>query len=176
LVIRPADAAETAAAWKIALERVSGPTALILSRQGLPHLDRKKYPAAGEIEKGGYILKDTKGKPDLVIVATGSEVHLALSVADELAEKKNDVQVVNMACTELFDEQPEEYRGKVLPLDVRKIAVEAASPFGWERYVGLDGDIVGVETFGASAPAEVLFEKYGFSVEKIVERALKLIT
>ena len=175
-VIRPADSTETAAAWQIALERTSGPTALILSRQGLPQLDRGKYPKAHEIEKGGYTLLDPEGKPDLIIIATGAEVHLALSVFEVLAEKKVNARVVNMACFELFDEQPEAYRTQVLPRDVKKIAVEAASPFGWEKYVGLDGDIVGVETFGASAPADVLFEQYGFSVEKIIERALKLIT
>ena len=174
-VVRPADAAETSVAWKIALERTSGPTALILSRQGLPLIDRKTHPGAGEVEKGGYVLKDTKGEPDLVIIATGSEVPLALAVADALAGKKVAARVVNMTCTEIFDEQPAKYREKVLPRGVKKIAVEAASPFGWGKYVGTDGDIVGVETFGASAPADVLFEKYGFSVEKIVTRALKLI-
>ncbi|MBN1880829.1 MAG: transketolase [Deltaproteobacteria bacterium] len=175
-VIRPADAQETAAAWKIALERISGPTALILSRQGLPLLDRGIYPKAGEIERGGYTLTKPGGEPDLILIATGAEVHLALSVAQALAEKNVNARVVNMACFELFDEQPEEYRREVLPRGVKKIAVEAASPFGWERYVGIDGDIVGVETFGASAPADVLFEQYGFSVEKITERALKLIS
>jgi transketolase len=175
-VIRPADAPETAVAWKIALERTSGPTALILSRQGLPLLDRGTYPKASGIEKGGYTLRDPKGDPDLIIIATGAEVHLALSAADALAGKGVNVRVVNMACFKLFDEQPEEYRTKVLPGGVKKIAVEAASPFGWERYIGTDGDIVGVETFGASAPADVLFEKYGFSVEKITERALELIS
>ena len=175
-VIRPADARETAAAWKIALERTSGPTALILSRQGLPQLDRKKYPKASEIERGGYTLTDADKNPDLIIIATGAEVHLALSVCAALAEKRIGARVVNMACFELFDEQPEEYKAQVLPGDVKKIAIEAASPFGWEKYVGTDGDIVGVTTFGSSAPADVLFEQYGFSVEKITERALKLIT
>jgi len=175
-VIRPADSAETAAAWKIAVERTSGPTALILSRQGLPQLDRDTYPKAREIEKGGYTLTDPEGRPDLIIIATGAEVHLALSVCRALAEEKVSARVVNMACFELFDEQPEEYRTQILPGDVKKIAIEAASPFGWGKYVGTDGDIVGVETFGASAPADVLFEQYGFSVEKITKRALKLIT
>jgi len=175
-VIRPADSAETAAAWKIALGRTSGPTALILSRQGLPQLDRTTYPKAHEIEKGGYTLTDPGGKPDLIIIATGAEVHLALSVCRALAEKKVNARVVNMACFELFDEQPEEYRTRVLPEGVKRIAIEAAAPFGWEKYVGIDGDIVGVETFGASAPADVLFDQYGFSVETITERALKLIT
>ncbi|MDA8083553.1 MAG: transketolase [Nitrospiraceae bacterium] len=175
-VLRPADANETAAAWKVAITDQTRPHALVLSRQNLPVLDRKKYPAADEIEKGGYVLSDTKGTPDIILIASGAEVHATLAAAEELASKGVKVRVVNMACTSLFDRQPSAYRNSVLPPKVvRRIAIEAASTFGWHKYVGLEGDVIGMESFGASAPAKVLFEKFGFTAPHIVARAEKLL-
>jgi len=174
-VIRPGDANETAEAWKFALAH-NGPVSLILSRQNLPVLDRKVYPPASELLKGGYILSDSKGTPDLILIASGSEVHLALGAAEELRRKGRKIRVVNMASFELFEAQPASYKEKVLPLKVEKrLAIEAASPFSWHKYVGLKGDILGMDRFGASAPGKVVFEKFGFTVENVVKRAETLL-
>lgn len=175
-VLRPADANETAAAWKVAITDRSRPHALVLSRQNLTVLDRKTYAPASGTEKGGYVLSDSKGRPDLILIASGAEVHVALAAAGTLKTKGAKVRVVNMVCTELFDRQPEAYRNAILPPDVsRRMAIEAGATFGWHKYVGLQGDIVGIDTFGASAPAKVLFEKFGFSADNIVARAEKLL-
>lgn len=175
-VLRPADANETATAWKIAISDRSRPHALVLSRQNLAVLDRRKYAPAAGAEKGGYILSDSKGKPDLILLSTGAEVHITLAAAEALRAKGVKVRVVNMVCTELFDRQPESYRRSVLPPEVsRRMAIEAAATFGWHKYVGLQGDIVGMDTFGASAPAKVLFEKFGFTADNIAARAEKLL-
>jgi transketolase len=175
-VIRPADAAETAIAWHIALER-AGPTALVLTRQKLPPIERAKYPSAENVRYGGYVLSDAEGgSPELIIVATGSEVWIALEAGEELRRRGKKVRVVDLACWELFEEQAEEYRESVLPSAVKKrLAIEAASPFGWERYVGLEGKILGINRFGASAPYKVLAEKFGFTVEAVVREALKIL-
>ena len=177
-VIRPADANETAQAWKFALNH-NGPTSLILSRQNLPVLDRRKnnYGPASGISKGAYILSDCKGTPDIILIGSGSEVHLCLQAAMALREKKNlKVQVVNMASFELFDAQPQGYKDKVLPPSVvSRLAVEAASTFGWHKYTGLGGAVIGLDHFGASAPGDTVFEKFGFTVENVVRTALKLI-
>ena len=179
MVIRPADANETAEAWRFALTH-NGPTSLVLSRQNLPVLDRRKngYGPASGIKKGAYVLSDflPKGKPDMILMGTGSEVHLCLEAARILRDKKINVRVVNMACWRLFDQQPRAYINKVLPPSVEKrLAVEAASPFGWHKYTGSKGAVIGIDHFGASAPGKVVFEKFGFTVENVVKKALALL-
>lgn len=175
-VIRPADANETAVAWKVAINESGRPYALILTRQNLPVLDRKKYPQAEGLAKGGYVLSDSKGKPDIILISSGSEIHLALGAAEVLRKAGIKTRVVNMACFELFEDQPESYRKKVLPPEVEaRLAVEAGATLGWYKYVGLKGDVIGIDRFGASAPAKVLFEKFGLTVDNIVARAKKLL-
>ncbi len=177
-VIRPADANEVSVAWKMAIERSDGPTAIILTRQGLPVLDRKKYASVSSVEKGGYIIADTlRGKkPDLIIISTGSEIELALAAHERMTEAGVAVRVVNMASWEVFERQTLNYRQKVLPSDIRaRLAIEAASPMGWERYVGVDGVILGINGFGASAPAGVVFEKLGFTLDNVVKLAHGLL-
>lgn len=176
-VFRPADATETTIAWKVALERKDGPTALALSRQGLPIIDRKQGPSADLTAKGAYILAEaSKSQPDLIMLATGSEVSLAVKAQKELETKGVATRVVSMPCWELFDQQSQAYKDEVLPPAITaRLAIEAASPFGWHKYVGDKGEIIGVETFGASAPDKILLEKYGFSLANVVEQALKLV-
>ncbi|WP_158775098.1 transketolase [Cobetia sp. L2A1] len=173
---RPADAVETAAAWDAAIKRHSGPTALILSRQNLPHQNRDKAQLAN-IGRGGYVLKDAaNGQPELILIATGSEVGLAMDAAAELETAGRAVRVVSMPATDLFDAQDMEYRESVLPSSVTaRVAIEAGHRDFWFKYVGLNGDIVGMETFGESAPAGDLFKHFGFTVENVVERASKLL-
>lgn len=177
LVFRPADATETVIAWKVALERKDGPTALALSRQGLPIIDRKQGPAADLTAKGAYIVSEaSKSEPDLILLATGSEVSLALKAQKELEAKDIGTRVVSMPCWELFDQQPQAYKEEVLPPTIKaRLAIEAASSFGWHKYVGDHGGIIGIETFGASAPEKIILEKYGFSVANVVKQALKLV-
>jgi len=177
-VIRPADANEVAEAWKVALARREGPTALVLTRQGLPVLDRRQFASARLLARGAYVLADPpKGAaPRIILIATGSEVPLALDAYRELTAAGRRVRVVNMPCTEIFDRQTKTYREKVLPPAVsRRIAIEAGSPLGWDKYVGDKGRVMGVSTFGASAPAAILFEKYGFTVKNLVREAQKLL-
>jgi len=175
-VIRPADANETLEAWKIAVTNTKGPTTLIFSRQNLPVLDRGFCNAASGTKQGGYILWESALNPDVILIATGSEVSLTLTAARKLAETGTKVRVVSMPCWEIFDRQPPEYRESVLPSRISaRIAVEAGIKLGWEHYVGLNGKIIGMETFGASAPGPVLYEKFGFTVEKIVEAAQELL-
>lgn len=172
-VFRPADSNETAAAWYSALNTKKGPTALVLTRQTLP-----LYEASGKNAlKGAYILKDSKDKenPDAILMASGSEVELILNAAKELEGENIDVRVVSMPSFEVFEDQSEEYKNYVLPKKIRaRFAVEAAAPFGWHKYVGLDGDVIGMESFGASGNAEVLFKEFGFTVENVVEK-VKLV-
>jgi transketolase len=175
-VIRPADANETAAAWKTAISDNSRPYALVLTRQNLPVLDRKKYPSAEGVLKGGYILADPKGTPDIILLSSGSEVHIALAAAEMLGPAGVKARVVNMACFEFFDAQPESYRNKVLPPSVEaRLAVEAGATLGWYKYAGIKGDVIGIDRFGASAPAKVLFEKFGITAQNIVDRAKRLL-
>jgi transketolase len=175
-VIRPADANETAEGWKAALRNPGRPHALILSRQKLPVLDRKKYSSAAGLSKGGYVLSDSKGTPDIILIGSGAEIHLTLAAAEVLRKEGLKVRVVNMVCFEYFDEQPEAYRRKVLPPSVEaRLAVEAGATLSWYKYVGLKGGVVGIDRFGASAPAKVLFEKFGFTVDNIVSKARKLL-
>ncbi|TNC82485.1 MAG: transketolase [Oleiphilus sp.] len=172
---RPCDAVESAVAWKCALERKDGPSALVFSRQGLPHQERSEAQVA-DIEKGAYILRDCEGTPDLILIATGSEVGLAQSAADVLAEQGHKVRVVSMPSTDVFDRQSADYKQQVLPLEVTaRIAVEAGIADYWYKYVGLDGRILGMETFGESAPAGQLFEEFGFTVDNLVAMAQELV-
>ena len=175
--IRPADANEAREAWKTALQHRGGPVALILTRQKLPVIDRNIYAPADGTERGGYIIADTKGTPELILLASGSEVHLALSAREKLKEEGKKVRVVNMASLKLFDRQPDKYRERVLPSGCEKrLAIEAGCSLSWHKYVGLKGDILGIDRFGASAPHNVLLEKFGFTVENILERARKLLS
>ena len=175
LVIRPGDANETAVAWQVALESV-GPVALVLSRQEIPTLDRNRYAPADGLRRGAYLVDETAGgTPDLILIATGSELHLALAAKDELARRDVRANVVSMPCWKLFDRQPQEYRDSVFPPQVTKrLAIEAGSPQGWHRYLGTGGDILAVEQFGASAPGEIVLREYGFTVENVCQRALAL--
>jgi len=175
-LIRPADANETAAAWRAALER-QGPTALVLSRQNLPVLDAEQYPIAEGAARGAYVLADSDGPCQLIILSSGAEVHLALAAQKELGEKGVACRVVSMPSWEIFAEQDQAYQDAVLPPSVKaRLAVEAGVSLGWERFVGQDGKVIGLDRFGASAPAGVVFKNLGFSVENVVAQALKLLT
>lgn len=170
---RPCDAVESAVCWQQAIERTDGPSALIFTRQGVPHQVRSAEQLAA-IKKGGYVLQDCDGQPDLILLATGSEVELAMAAAQQLTDYK--VRVVSMPCTEQFDAQDAAYKASVLPAAVTKrIAIEAAFADFWYKYVGLDGAVVGMNSFGESAPAEQLFEHFGFTVENVVNQAKSLI-
>ena len=176
VVIRPGDANETAVAWQVALE-ARGPVALVLSRQSIPTLDRDRFAPAAGLRRGGYILAEAQGgEPQIILIATGSELFLALAAREKLAAAAVRARVVSLPSWELFAAEPRQYRDEVLPPGVTKrLAIEAGSPFGWERYTGSGGDTIGVERFGASAPGEVVMGEYGFSVENICRRALALL-
>lgn len=174
--IRPADANETAVAWRVALEHRDGPVALILTRQGLPILDRSVFPSPNELRKGGYVLGQEKGKLQAILIATGSEVSVALEAWKRLSDQGLGVRIVNMPSWELFGAQDQAYRDAVLPPETKaRLAVEAGSPMGWERYVGMEGDVIAVDGFGASAPGKVVMENYGFTAENIMIRLKALI-
>ncbi len=177
VVIRPSDAAETVVAWQAALERRDGPTALVLTRQNLPVLDRTRMPPALDLLRGGYILVDTpSGDPDVILIATGSEVEIALEAAVGLGGQGVAARVVALPSWELFEAQEAEYREAVLPRRVTaRVVLEAASPFGWERYAGNDGVIIGLDHFGASAPGGVLYHEFGITAENVVRNALELV-
>jgi transketolase len=176
-VIRPGDANEAAVAWRVAMESRDRPVALILSRQNLPTLDRTRYADAEGLRRGAYVLLDAKdAKPGLILIASGSEVGLIAAAADKLAAQGLAVRCVSMPSWELFEDSPREYRDKVFPPSVTaRLAVEAGIAQGWERYVGPAGDVLSVERFGASAPAEVLLREYGFTVNNVCARALALV-
>jgi len=172
---RPCDQVEAAVAWKFAIERKVGPTALILSRQNLAQQDRNNEQLAN-IAKGGYVLKDCTGKPDLILIATGSEVELAVESAAQLTSQGKQVRVVSMPATDVFDQQEPAYKESVLPADISaRIAIEAGITDFWYKYVGLKGRVVGMTTFGESAPAEQLFEMFGFTVKNVVQNAQDLL-
>lgn len=176
-VIRPADANETAQAWRVAIEHRDGPVAIVLTRQGIPIIDQRKYAKAKNLERGAYILSDSDGDPDIILIATGSEVQLILAAQEKL--KKNDIQarVISMPSWSLFEKQSTAYREKVLPKNIRKrLAVEAGSPVGWLKYVTDEGDVIGIEKFGESAPGEQVMKEYGFSVENVLKRAKALLS
>ncbi len=175
-VIRPADATETAAAWRHAIKSKSTPTALILSRQKLPLIDRSEFPPADMLEKGAYVLADSDGTPDVILIASGSEVGISIEAAKKLAEKRVTARVVSMPSWELFDKMPIDYKDSVLPPAVKaRVAVEAGLPLGWEKYTGDSGTIIGISTFGASAPGGTVLENFGFTADNIVETAMKVI-
>jgi transketolase len=175
VVIRPSDASETAEAWKVAIQRKDGPTALILTRQKFSVIDRTKYPQANLLEKGAYILSDSK-KIDIILIASGSEVFLAINASQKLVESGIGVRVVAMPSWELFEKQPEEYKKTVLPPEIKsRLAIEALTSFGWHKYVGLDGDVLSIERFGSSGPYKVLFEKFGFTVDNVIAKANNLL-
>ncbi|HFQ5295936.1 TPA: transketolase [Vibrio vulnificus] len=172
---RPCDQVESAVAWKLAIERKDGPSALIFSRQNLAQQPRSAEQVA-DIAKGGYILKDSDGKPELILIATGSEVELAVKAAEQLTAEGKKVRVVSMPATDAFDKQDAAYREAVLPSDVTaRIAIEAGIADFWYKYVGFDGRIIGMTTFGESAPADQLFEMFGFTVENVVNTAKELL-
>ena len=176
-VIRPGDANETVVAWRLALEREDGPVALLLTRQNIPVLDRSEVADADGTERGGYVLWDSaEGTPEIVLIATGSEVAPTLAAAQTLAERGTRVRIVSMPCMELFEAQPQEYREQVLPAAVRaRLAVEAGATMSWWKWVGLDGDVLGLDRFGASAPGATVLKELGFSVENILARAQALL-
>jgi transketolase len=165
---RPCDAVETAVAWKLAIERRTGPTCLVFSRQNLPHQQRSDKQLR-DIARGGYILRDCEGTPDAIIIATGSEVALAMGAAEQLSGKGKKIRVVSMPSTDTFDDQDDAYREAVLPRNVtHRVAVEAGVTGYWAKYVGLDGKVVGIDSFGESAPAADVFKHFGFTVENVV--------
>jgi transketolase len=175
-VIRPADATETAQAWRLVIQNVNGPVALILSRQNLPVLpQRLGYPAA-ELRKGAYILSDSNGTPDVILIGTGSEVHLCLEAQSILATRGVKSRVVSMPSWELFDRTPQSYKDTVLsPQVTARVAVEAGIGMGWERYIGNSGAMIGINRFGASAPGATVMDKYGINVSAIVAKALEFL-
>ena len=176
-VIRPADAAETVEAWRVALQKNDGPLALVFTRQGVPVLNRTECQQAEGLHQGGYVLwESTKDRFQVILIGTGSETQIALEAAKRLAAEDIGVRVVSLPSWDLFDRQPAEYRDSVLPPGVKtRVAVEAGIKLGWEHYVGLDGAVVGMDSFGASAPAAVLYEKFGITVEQVVQAAKDLL-
>jgi transketolase len=172
IVIRPADANEVAEAWRYIMENTRHPVALILSRQPLPTFDRTKYATAEGLRRGAYVLADSDGEPELILIGTGSEVQLCLGAHEQLKAEGIRSRVVSMPSWELFQRQPEEYRNSVLPPKVRaRVAVEAGTSLGWRDYVGLDGRIVARRQFGASAPIKELLKQFGFTVENVIAQA-----
>jgi len=175
-VIRPADANETVQAWVATLEHKNGPVALILTRQEVPEIDQEKYAPATGVQQGAYILSDSQGEPQLILMGSGSEVHLLIEAQEKLKAESINARVVSFPSWELFDKQPEEYKQKIFPKNVRKrLAVEAGSPIGWCKYVTDEGDVIGISKFGESAPGKQVMKEYGFSVENVVEKAKALL-
>ena len=176
VVIRPADANESAYAWEAAIEHQGSPVALILTRQKLPVLDQKKYTSAKNLLKGAYILKDCSGTPDIILMASGSEVSITLSAGEKLNAEGVKARVVSFPSWELFEKQPDEYKEKVLPKAIRtRLSVEAGVSQGWIKYVTADGDSISIEGFGASAPLKDVMKGYGFTAENVYEQAKSLL-
>jgi transketolase len=176
VVSRPADATETVEVWRAAIARRNGPTVMAFTRQNLPVLDRSELASASGVLKGGYTLWESSDSPRIIIIATGSEVHVALEAGKTLGDEGTAVRVVSMPSCDVFDDQPKEYRDQVLPPSVRaRVSVEAGSTKGWERYVGLDGASIGMTGYGASAPAGTLYEKFGITAERVADEARKLV-
>lgn len=176
IVIRPADANETVEAWKYAINHKGGPVALILTRQKLDVIDQTKYASASGLQRGAYVVKNSKGNPDLLLIATGSEVSLSIKAAEKLEAEGKNVRVISFPSWEIFEQQDDNYKNSVFPKDVKaRLSVEMAVSMGWQKYVGDFGKSISVETFGASAPDTVLIEKYGFTVENIIEVAKEIL-
>jgi transketolase len=177
VVIRPADANETVEAWKYAINHKGGPVALILTRQKLPILDQNKYGSAKGLENGAYIVKDSKQKPDLLLIATGSEVSLSLKAAEQIEAEGKNVRVISFPSWEIFEQQSDEYKNQILPTEIKtRVSVEMGIGMGWQKYVGDFGEAMSIETFGASAPDNILYEKYGFTVENVVVTAKRVLS
>ncbi len=176
VTIRPADAIETAEAWQVALERCHAPTALVLTRQNLPVLLHPGLAPGSGLRRGGYILWESDKSPDIILIGTGSEVHIALEAGKLLQAQGVAARVVSLPSWELFDAQPSEYRNEVLPSDVRaRLSIEAGTTVGWERYVGLDGVALGLAHFGTSAPGKVIYEKLGLTARNMADEALRML-
>jgi transketolase len=177
MILRPSDATETVEAWRVALQHRGGPVGLVLTRQKLPVLDRTALASASGLARGAYILVEAgEFPPEVILIATGSEVSIAAEAHVRLVGEGIRSRVVSMPCWELFERQPQSYRDTVLPPSVRaRLSIEAAAPFGWERYVGLEGAIIGVTDFGTSAPGHVVMREFGFTPERIVEAAKKVL-
>ena len=176
VVIRPADATETAAAWRVAIKTSNAPVALILTRQSLPVLNRKEYPSAVALSKGGYILADSDGTPDVILIGSGSEVHLCLEAQALLAKRGVATRVVSMPSWELFERTSQKYKDMVLPSNVAvRVAVEAGIGMGWERYVGGAGAVIGINRFGASAPGGTVMKNFGMKATAVVSKAMGLL-
>jgi transketolase len=174
LVIRPSDATETAAAWVKALNHKDGPTALILSRQDIPVINRSIYPSQSHLKFGAYVLKDSQGDPDIILLASGSEVGIALEATLQLQEKGVRVRLVSVPSFELFRSNSDEYKNSILPSACKKrVAIEAAAKNDWYEFVGLDGLIIGVDQYGASAPTKAIAGHYGFTVQNILRKINK---
>jgi transketolase len=177
VVSRPADATETVEVWRAAINRQDGPTVMAFTRQNLPVLDRSVFEPASGVLKGGYVLWESNDSPQVVIIATGSEVHIALEAGQILEGGGIAARVVSMPSCEVFDDQPKEYRDSVLPPGLRaRVSVEAGATKGWERYVGLDGASVGMTGYGASAPIADLYKNFDITAERVAEEARKLVT
>jgi transketolase len=177
VVLRPADANEVTAAWRVAMLHGNTPVALVFTRQKLPVIDREKYEGAEGVECGAYVIADCEShSPRLILVASGSEVHVALAAYEKLRKIDDAIRVVSFPSWELFEAQPGDYRDSVFPPDVTaRVAIEAGASLGWERYIGRRGHVIGIDRFGASAPGEVNREKFGFTVANIVAHAKELL-
>jgi transketolase len=174
--MRPADASETSYAWQVALERTDGPVAFAFSRQKVPTLDRSDLGPASGVERGAYTLWESSASPDLILIATGTEVGLALEAGRKIAGDGTAVRVVSMPCWELFEEQPADYREEVLPPEVgARLSIEAGVSFGWSKWVGDHGDSISIEHFGASAPGATVLEHFGYNLDNVVARATLLL-
>ena len=175
-IIRPADATETAEAWKIAVQHTHGPVCLVLTRQKLAFIDRTKFGSATGVAKGGYVLADGPGgKTDVVLMSSGSEVGLIMTARETLAASGIRARVVSLASHELFALQSAEYRSSVLPEGIPRVAIEAAHPMSWYRWAGSNGVVIGIDHYGASAPFETIYTEFGLTVEKVVEAATGLV-
>jgi transketolase len=176
-VIRPADAKEVSEAWRAALDRTHQPVALVLTRQDVPIIDRSRYASAEGLRRGGYVLADPEsGEPVVILIATGSEVALAIAAHEKLIGEGVPSRVVSLPCWELFDRQERSYRDKVLPPDIpARISIEEASTLGWERFVGTDGASIGMHTFGSSAPLKDVQTKFGFTPDRVAETAKEVL-
>ena len=177
MVLRPADANEVVEAWKIVMQHQNGPAVLVLTRQALPTLDRTKYASAAGVSKGGYVLADSPGsKPEVILMGTGSEISLCVAAYEQLTAEGVKTRVVSMPSWDTFEQQSDEYKKQVLPPDVKaRVSVEQASTFGWDRYVGPTGQMIGMHTFGASAPIKDLLNKFGFTADHVVKAAREAI-
>ena len=177
VVIRPADANETVEAWKYAINHTGGPVALILTRQKLPILDQNKYGSAKGLQYGAYIVKNSVAKPDLLLIATGSEVSLSLKASEQLEAEGKNVRVISFPSWEIFEQQSDEYKNQILPTEIKtRVSVEMGIGMGWQKYIGDSGEVMSIEIFGASAPDNILYEKYGFTVENVIVAAKRVLS